>query len=118
MAKQKLDEREVRKARAVLERDGPTKAARRFGEQSPELQKAVQDRQAERNHAAAKQKTIHEEGTTMTQQDEKKTPAQQRAGKAQPTPAQERVIARQKLQAQRNARIKAKGQEQSQGQAM
>lgn len=53
MAKQNIDDREIRKARAVRQRHGPVKVARRLRVGSPELQEAVQDRQPERSHIGA-----------------------------------------------------------------
>jgi hypothetical protein len=123
MAEQKIHEREVRRAREAISWDGEAKAAKRFGAHSPEFQKAQQDRQRTLSQAGSKQRQLHQntKESTMTQQDDKKSPAQQRSAQAQRSAAQQRAQAMKQRQAQQNARIReqsAKSKSQGAGMGM
>lgn len=121
MAQPKIDDREVRKIRAAIARDGVTKASSRFDEHSPEWHKAQQER-ATRRAVGAKQRALHEiepptkEGTTM--QNTKPTPAQERSAQQSRSDAQAKVAAMKRQQAQQNARIKDRASSQGQGMGM
>lgn len=58
MAQQRVDDREVRKIREAMRRDGMKTAAQRFDENSPEYQKAQQHRAALRS-AGAQQRRLN-----------------------------------------------------------
>ena len=122
MAEQKVDDREVKKIRESMRRDGAAKTAQRFGENSPEYRAAQQQRSALRS-AGNDQRRLNTEHTTkestMSTNTDKQTPAaQQRSAQAQRTAAQQKVAAMKQRQAQQAVRTReqnAKAQGQGQG---
>lgn len=128
MAEQKVDDRGVKKIRAAIAQDGLGKAAQRFDEDSPEWQKAQQER-AKLKAAGAEQRarilraaeTNQKEGKTMTSTPPpglKPSPAQERSSQAQRAAAQQKVQEMRRQQAAQNARRQTQSQDKSKSRGM